>query len=220
VSYTAKDIFDHSIKRAHHFLLLYDILNDTRYRSSRSDWARKFKQLMHWPNNTEIIRIDGKDSILVLKNIDGVDRKHFSHAYVSELLRSALVAAISSLDRYVHDLIVNNCWSLLSKKEEEIPKGLKELSLPVVTTKKIIDTLRKNKKSRPGNTVKSAIQKILHRDYTFQGPSNIDRATNMLGIKDFWRKVSAEMPGSPQVKEVRNSFRTPYLVFSPYHHIL
>ena len=150
MSYTAKDIFDHSIKRANHFLFLYDILNDTRYRSSRSDWARKFKQLMHWPNNTEIIRIDGKDknSILVLKNQDGVDRKHFSHDYASELLRSALVASISSLDRYIHDLIVNNCWSLLNKREEDIPKGLKKLSLPVLTTKKIIETLRKNKKAR------------------------------------------------------------------------
>lgn len=209
LSYKPKDIFDHSIKRAQHFLFLYDILHDTRCRNTRSDWAKKFKEFMHWPNNTKIIRIDGKDknSILVLKNMGDIDRKHFTHVYISELLRSSLVASVSSLDRYIHDLIIYHSWRLLSKKEEEIPKGLREIRLPILTTKKIIEVLRKNQRSRPGNTVKKALQKILHRDYTFQTPSNIDKATKILGIKDFWRKIAREMPGNPTPKDVREKLK-------------
>ena len=44
MSFTAIDLFKHSIKRANHFLLLYDIINDTRFRSSRSDWGNKIQR--------------------------------------------------------------------------------------------------------------------------------------------------------------------------------
>ncbi|MBI3301965.1 MAG: hypothetical protein HYZ72_07800 [Deltaproteobacteria bacterium] len=39
----AIDAFDAAIDRANHFLLLYDLLCDTRERNVRKDWVSSFK---------------------------------------------------------------------------------------------------------------------------------------------------------------------------------
>lgn len=93
---------------------------------------------MHWPESEQICRVDGLDSnsILIFRESVGIDNEHFSHDYVSELLRAALVAAVSALDRYLHDLVVDYSWKLLSQAEDDIPAELKKnecssLSVPV-----------------------------------------------------------------------------------------
>jgi hypothetical protein len=192
-----KNAFDAAIQRPEHLLRLYELLHDTRQRSVRSDWANGFRQLMHWPAAEEFVRVDGKDrdSMLIMRESVGVDRGHFTHGYLSELLRSALVAAVSALDRFCHDAIVHHSWKLLSRKERDIPKGLFRLNLPVLGTKKALEKLRKDSKSRPGSVVKVAIQEELHNKHTFQNPAGIETAARMLGIEDVWTKLAAEMPG-------------------------
>ena len=207
--HSAKDIFDYSIESAHHFMTLYDILHDTRARRGRQDWMRKFKNLMHWPSGEKIIRIDGKDtnSVLLIRESVGIDRYHFTHEYTSELLRSALASAVASLDRYFHDLIALSSWKLLSHKDSDIPKALRNLRLPVGATKKALETLRKNRSARPGNLIKAEIQKVLHREHTFQSPSSLTSAAKMLGIDDFWRKVAKEMPNRTKSIDIQNKLR-------------
>ncbi len=51
----AKDAFDHAMERTKHFLVLYNILHDTRSRDVRSDWAGGFRDLMRWPNSEKIV---------------------------------------------------------------------------------------------------------------------------------------------------------------------
>lgn len=190
-------------------MTLYNILHDTRARRGRQDWMSKFKDLMHWPQNEDVVRIDGKDtnSILLIRESVGIDRYHFSHEYTSELLRSALASAVASLDRYFHELITQNSWKLLSKKESEVPKELKNLRLPVSATKKALTSLRKNNKARPGNLIKAEIQKVLHRDHTFQSPTSLTNAAKMLGVVDFWRKVATKMPHRPGPGEVQSKLK-------------
>jgi len=209
VPHTAKDIFNYSIKSAHHFLTLYDILHDTRARRGRQDWMRKFKELMTWPLGEKIVRIDGKDtnSILLIRESVDIGRHHFAHEYTSELLRAALASSVASLDRYFHDLVTLNSWKLLSKKESEVPNALRNLRIPVGATKKALAALRKNNKARPGNLIKLEIQKVLHRKHTFQSPSNLTNAAKMLGIDDFWRKVSNEIPGKHGASDVQDRLR-------------
>ena len=201
-----KDTFDFASKRSEHFLTLYDIVHNSRQRGGRSDWLSKFKNLMHWPQGEDVVRIDGKDtqSILILRASLGISREQFSHEYSSELLRSALVSSVSALDRYMHDAVVDKSWALLSKSEEDIPKELKRVRLPVLATKRALEKLRKNPNSRPGNIVKKEIQKIVHIDFTFQKKSDIEKGAKLLGIKDFWRLVSAEMPNGPSSGEVQD----------------
>jgi hypothetical protein len=206
---TPKKGFSAALERAKHLLRLYELICDTRERAVRADWAAAFKQVMHWPNGNKIVRIDGKDrqSIIVFKEECGIAREHFAHTYLSELLRSALVASVSALDRMLHDQVVKHCWKLLSKKEAEIPKKLKALSLSALDAKKALEYLRKDSASRPGSIIKKAIQEKLHREYTFQTPDSILLAAQMLGVDDFWGKVASKMQGNPPKYDVVEQLR-------------
>lgn len=204
-----KDGFDHAMVRTKHFLVLYNILHDTRYRNIRSDWADNFKAFMRWPNSEKIVRIDGQggNSFLILKESLGIDRSHFAHDYLSELLRSAIVTSVSALDRYFHDLLVHYCWNILNRNEKHIPKRLKELKIPLLAVKKVIRKLKEEQASRPGNIIKGKIQEILHREYTFQSPNDLDNAAKLLGLEDFWKKVGQEIKGKPKAGIVQDSLR-------------
>lgn len=199
-----KDGFDAAIGRVNHLLRLYDVLCNTRSRNIRSDWADSFLDLMHWPSEEAIIRVDGKDkqSLLILRPSLGLDHRNFTHNYLSELLRSAVVATVSALDRYVHDLVLQHSWTLLRRPEESIPTELKKLSLPVLATKHALEKLRSDSNARPGHLVKAALQEHLHRDHTFQRPDDLLKAAKMLGVDDFWNKVVRAMPGTPDKQEV------------------
>jgi hypothetical protein len=205
----AKKHFDAAIGRADHLLQLYDILRDQRSRGIRSDWGKRFKAFMGWPAGEVIERVDGKDwnSMLILRAAVGIDRTQFTHDYLSELLRAAVVATVSALDRYVHDAVVEHCWSLLTRAEKDIPAELRKIAVPVVATKRALQKQRAEPTSRPGHLVKAAIQGQLHREYTFQKPEEIIRAAKMLGITDFWTKVAGKMQGPPPRAEVIDQLR-------------
>ncbi len=207
---TPKAGFNAALERAEHLLRLYELICDTRQRAVRGDWARAFKQLMHWPAGNHIVRIDGKDrqSLLVFREECGVERHHFAHEYLSELLRSAIVASVSALDRMLHDHVVKESWKLLSRKESKVPKKLKEMSLSALDARKAVEHLRRNSKARPGNIIKKAIQDRLHRDYTFQTPDSVLMAAQMLGVQDFWKKVAHKMPNTPPKEDVIKELRT------------
>lgn len=191
----AKSTFDQAIERAEHFLTIYDLLKNRRKRKARSDWSKKFKNFMSWPQKDRIMRVDGKGSVLVIRApMPGLTYERFEHEYVSELLRSALVAAVSAMDRYMHDLTVDKGWALLSGPEKNIPNKLKELSVPVLVTTKALKALRENDNARPGSQVKKAMQDVLHRS-TFQGSGGIEQSLQMLGVRDIWRIIANQMPG-------------------------
>lgn len=206
---TAKDAFDHGMERASHQLVLYDLLHDTRQRAISDSWLVKFKALMRWPNGEPVVRIDGKEkqSVLFIRQQVGIDRSHFTHDYLSELLRNCNVAMISSIDRYFHDLVVSSCWKLLSSREDQIPKGLKNLRIPLLATKKAIERQKRDSSARPASLVKAEVQELLCRDFTFQSPSNIDNAIQMLGVKNFWGQVGGEMSPRQSGHEVQDRLR-------------
>jgi hypothetical protein len=195
--------------RAEHLLSLYDVLRNTRSRAIRRDWAESFLDLMHWPRGEAIVRVDGKDrqSLLILRPSLGLDHTRFRHDDLSELLRSAVVTAVSALDRYVHDLVLHHSWALLRKPEAAIPSELKRLSLPVLATKRALERLRSDPTARPGHLVKTALQEQLHRD-TFQRPDDLMRAARMLGVEDFWARAAYAMPQRPRKEHVIAKLQT------------
>lgn len=205
MSHSPKAVFDFSLERAKHLLALYDILHNSRQREGRKDWLDKLKKFMRWPNGETITRIVGKDnkSFLILRESIGLSSEKFAHYYVSELLRSSIVNSISAMDRYFHDLILSKSWSLLSKAESDIPKGIKSLPIPAYAVKKALEALRTDPNARPGNYLKKEIQAVLHKENTFQTVSGVDTAVSMLGLKDFWKTVGAGMglsAGDTQIK--------------------
>lgn len=204
---TPIDTFNHAISRADHFLTLYDVLHNSRQRGIRTDWRRRFNKFMGWPTGEAIERIDGKDknSILILRETIGVSREKFTHDYCSELLRSAIASSVSALDRYLHDAVVSQCLILLSKREAEIPKKLKTLRLPVLTTRKALEKLRKEPKSRPGAILKKEIQTLLHREHTFQSTHGIEACAGMLGLKKVWSELGKNLPTKRSGKALREA---------------
>jgi hypothetical protein len=204
-----KTVFAERAKRSEHLLVLFDLLGDTRARNVREDWAAKFRDLMHWPKSEALVRVDGKDksSTLVFKASVGIDRSHFAHDYLTELLRAAVVAGVSATDRYFHDVVVYHSWKLLSRKDEEVPKELRQLSIPALTTRRAVEKMKSKPRARPGLVVKMAIQESLHRR-TFQDPNDVHWASQLLGVKDFWGEVAKRMPGSPSKGDVQATLRT------------
>lgn len=196
--------FDVAIGRAQHLLRLYELICNTRARRERKKWRTTFNGLMNWPSAEAIVRVDGKnrDSVLVIRARANITRSMFSHEYLSELLRSVVVTSVSALDRYMHDLIVQNCWKLLTRKDADIPSELKKLDLPVLATKTALQRLRTDSSARPGNLVKQTIQTRLHRNYTFQKPDDVARGAKMLGVENFWAKVAKGMQGQPSKGDV------------------
>lgn len=201
--------FNLAIERSRHFLLLYKILKNNRTRSVRAEWTTKFNKLMRWPAREKIVRIDAHDgdSMLILREAVGISSEYFEHDLISELLRASVMSSVSALDRYMHDLIMKKIWGIMDKAESSIPPKLRKISIPAYEVKKAMKKIRKNKDSRPGGKIKIAIQDVLHREYTFQKPDDVQAGAQILGIEDFWKKVADEMPGQPPKKEVINKLR-------------
>lgn len=202
--------FDAAMTRAEHLLRLYELTCDTRTRSVRDPWAEKFKRLMRWPIGERIVRIDGKrgESLLILREKAGIDRKHFAHDYLSELLRASVVASVSALDRLAHDLVVKHSWKLLSRREADVPKKLADLRLTAADTKRAVEHRRHDSKARPGNVVKKAIRERLHRDHTFQNAEGIKLAGQMLGIKGIFEEVAKELGGRSTPSKLRGTLNS------------
>jgi len=164
---------------------------------------------MQWPDSEKIVQVDGKDrnSILILRERLHIERRHFAHDYVSELLRAAVVGGVSALDGYMHEQVLSHSWSLLSRAEDKIPTELKKLEIPLLDVKRAIDHARKKNNTRPGNMIKKSIQEILHKNFTFQKPDNIKKAADMLGIADFWGQVASKMSSNPSKENVIDRLR-------------
>ncbi len=202
--------FDAALGRANHLLELYDLIRDTSQRRIRNDWKQKVQRALGWPLKEELVRIYGKEkrSLLLIREGTPTLRDKFAHEYISELLRAAIVAAVSALDRYLHDLVVKHCWKLLGRKDDEIPRELRELSVPAIAAKRAVVKLKRDPSAQPGRVIKQEIQAHLHREYTFQNPDSVLRAVRMLGVSDFWSKVAEAMPGQPEKQEVIRTLRT------------
>lgn len=193
--------FDAAMLRAEHLLKLYDMVCDSAERDANVKWAAGFKASINWPAQAEVSRVYGKDrkSILIFQRSIGVDRSHFSHTYASELLRAALVASVSALDRCMHDLIVKYIWQTKDWFErEDMPRELRELSIPL---HEVFAAVRKAREpgSKPGALVRKVLQEQLTRK-TFQSPDDVAAALRILGIKDVWGRLALELGGDGKAR--------------------
>lgn len=144
-------------------------------------------------------RVVGDGGLLLLDGSQNVSRKDIKNEFLPELLRSAVVAIVSALDKYLHDVVVEKCIILLRKDHDLIPEPLLQIKLNVSVLKKIDQKIEEKRKRKPrgkkGNgsiriswIYKKAIQDSIHT-ISFQSPKNITLALAMLGIKDSWNKI-------------------------------
>jgi HEPN superfamily RiboL-PSP-like protein len=155
------------------------------------------------------MRIDGENSMLIIKEPkEGLTYKKFTHDYSSEILRAALVAAVSAFDKYMHDAAVIKCYKLLTGAQKDIPRKLKDFETPTFEAFEAMKAIRKDASSRPGSSLKKALQKKLHR-MTFQSASDVDSCIALMGVSKFWSRLATEIKGgstSETLKKELNGF--------------
>lgn len=190
--------------RASHLLKLYELLHNSRQRAAREDWARRLRQLMHWPHRDHISRVGGtgKQRMLILREKSGINSARFSHVFLSELLRAAIVASVSGNGPLLSRCHIRSCMKAAFAKGIANTNRFETLSIPTIVTAKALKQLRSDPNARPGNLVKQAIQEQLHRDFTFHNKENIVKATEMLGIDRFFDKVAAQLGGPSTATDV------------------
>ncbi|MGC9455721.1 MAG: HEPN domain-containing protein [Phycisphaerae bacterium] len=195
---TPLQTLENGIERATYLVDLYELLHNQRQRRVRSDWAEPFRQLMHWNQSDQIERIDGDGCMLILKNPTDWTMQHFEHEHLSELLRAAHICAVSAMDRFFHDLLIDNVLGLLRRNVDDVPSRLANFALPLADAEAAIDHALRSRRdgtaSRPRTTLKQRFTNAIHR-CTFQSPAEIEEAFRMLGIRNIWGKLGQRMAG-------------------------
>jgi hypothetical protein len=129
-------------------------------------------------NNVISIKSYGQLYLYISQNIPILD--------ACELLRMQLSLAVSSLDKYIHDKLVEQYTKNISL-DEVINNGIVTFSSKEISTL-IYETDQSVRKSQMINII---IQKL--NVSTFQRPDAIQKAAKSIGIKDFWNKMSCAL---------------------------
>ncbi len=186
-------VFEDTISRAVHLVDLYDLLHNRRTRAIRSSWAAKAKELLGWNASDNICRVDGEGAVLLIRDGDSWDMGHFDHAWLGELLRSALVSAVSAMDRYLHDVVADMFIRLLKKNT---PKELARFSIPLETVecvlRKALETRKGGAATRPRTILKDKFRAELNQK-TFQGAAQVEVALRMAGVSGSWGEIGKKM---------------------------
>jgi len=187
-----KDAYQHTAVRARRLLNMHDALVNTRTRSIRSDWAKAFCDLMHWPKSAEIERIDSKHAVIILRDGSVVTPDDFSRDSADDLLRAALAFGVSAFDRYVHERVVKGIVTAL--KKADLNHSQEDLQLPVVATIRIAERARRARTSgepvRLTNDVRNEVQELLHKR-PFQSWRELKYAFELIGVTGLDGKLQA-----------------------------
>lgn len=185
---TAIGNFDDAMDRAEHPLDLYELLHNTRARSVRNDWAQGFKEFMGWSPSEEIVRVDGNDAILIIRDRGrGWHMSHFDAPWLSELLRAALTAGVSAFDRYVHDLYTDHFSKFLASGSPD--KYHVTVRAAERAIAKALESRTGGKKTRPRQVLKERFRSEINSQ-TFQGSKQVTEALSKLGLKKFWKRIA------------------------------
>lgn len=178
---SAKHTFDIAIKRAYYLLKLAKGLTDHRKRRAHSDWSKNFKKLMRWPSTHQIERIDSKDMVLILRNGSNLKREDFSTQALDDLLRAALVMAVSAMDAYFHAKIIRHVVEH-SKTKTPARRLLNERIL-------VSDFIDGRRKQRSNYALRAAIERNLSFQ-SLQQPDKVADALGLIGVSKFWSEIA------------------------------
>jgi len=178
---TAKETFDAGIARAKYLLRLHRGLIDTRQRKTRRDWASGFKMFMRWPQSSNVHRIDGRDALIVLRDGCELTPADFKSEAMGDLLRAALVMAVSAMDAYFHAKIVR--WVVTHSRNPS-----SHLLKQKITVEDFLSALQRTKKL---TALQSAIKRTLSYQ-SLQDPDKIAEALRLIGVSDFWDRIAKD----------------------------
>ena len=203
-----KTSFDIAIRYAKHLCSLYELVHHSREVELTPEAEDSIKKYFKLSETESLLQIrgegeSGQRSLLLIHNPSrGMTTREFEHEYASPLLRSAIVSAVAALDNYMHLVVVNKCFALLSGEKTHVPKLLQKLEVPAIAVFETAETLRKNPKSKPDYELKELIRDKLSNQ-SIQGSGQIETAVKMMGITDFWTRVERKMKGKLNAENIR-----------------
>ncbi|MFW3163009.1 HEPN domain-containing protein [Pseudomonas syringae pv. syringae] len=120
-----------------------------------------------------------------------------------DLLRSALVMAVSAMDSYMHWMVFQQITAV--SKNSGLPKALAKLEIPFSDVADLAEAMLKGRRAgietRPWNALKNSAQKQLLFK-TFQSFEQVSMAMSMSGILNGWKSAAAVL--SINVKDIKS----------------
>lgn len=211
------DSFHDSWKRANYLLRLYNLLKTSLTYKTTKPWKENFKNSpiypRKWKQKDDVMRAGHQEvALLAIRNPSESEwtKDHFGHEWLSELLCAALVFAVSAMDRYFHDFVVDKSLTLLSRRVDKIPPDLSKFKISLGTAEVVARKALKSRKVgqaiRPRTILKEKFREELHRK-TFQTYDEICDAFKMLGLQDNWSKVTQELRKPLTNNEVKEKLK-------------
>ena len=116
----------------------------------------------------------------------------------SELLRATVVTSVSAMDAYFHDKIVENVRRTIRRRAPNFPKELVELIAEDQKPDSVVQKfLSISMRDRPLAHVTTMVARKLN-ERAFQDPAKMEWGMKLIGIRDFWRRVSRKMERTPE----------------------
>ena len=122
---------------------------------------------------------------------DRLIKQGMQHSELDDLLRSSYVQAVGALDAFVHDRIGERLVQFVRKSLDSTSNVLDpiEKELKNVETREVLKWLTL---SRPFVQVRKRIEEKLGYQ-SFQQPGKIEEAFLLIGKREIWKPVAAEM---------------------------
>lgn len=111
----------------------------------------------------------------------------------ADILRSALVFAVASLDAYMHDKVAESVPIMIKNRSLNIPGGFVGLMKDQVSYDQLLRILFKE---RPLEHFRTAVKRH-YAERTIQNAAEIEKVMGVLGISDFWYKLAQEVNRRP-----------------------
>lgn len=111
------------------------------------------------------------------------------HEY-ADILRAAVVFAVSAMDAYLHDKILEKVTPLvIARKGKQLPGKLVEIIKDEATHERLLEIIFEE---RPPAHLATLVRKHIS-DLTFQNAGKIEGALKVLGLDDVWYQVGTRL---------------------------
>ena len=178
---TLTQIFSASICHSDDLLKLYNALLSRSYRAAKSNWVdRVYEQnLIRWARKDGLWRSHGADLLIIGNNKCQIKQSSFQQDFLTVILRSSLMFAMSAVDKILHEAVSKNFMKLV--KSEEIDRLT---SIPISQSYSIAIESRKRKgkggkvKARPGHMLKEHVLQEIYK-HSFLGNRRVEEICSM-----------------------------------------
>lgn len=112
---------------------------------------------------------------------------------LSEILRAEVVLVVSAFDCYIHDIVRKGLINIFDAQRAGNSK-YDSFCIPISVVKQMLTIESETEKHE---LLEISIKKILSKD-SYQSPSSIENALQLISIKKIWSSIKDEMQMSPE----------------------